>query len=80
VIRLLGWLVVGGYLIYGIRRFYGLFTSPRFVQRAPKFGFWTLSSFWDPNVWTPEGRSRRNQLLAWQAGLVVLVALINLLY
>lgn len=79
VLHLLGWLLIATYLVYGVRRFRGLFSSQRYLRRAPASPFWGLA-FWRAETWTAEGLALRNQLLAWQLGWMAVALVVNALW
>ena len=69
------------YVALGLRVFgSGLFSSPRYVRQPPAGGLWGPRQFLSRDTWTPEGLKRRNRLLAWQGGLVILMLILALLF
>lgn len=77
--HLLGWLAIPAYIGYGVVRFHDLFSSPRYVRHPMQGSLWGPGKLLNAETWTPEGLARRNQLLAWQVGLIAIVLLLALL-
>ena len=81
VLRILLGLAAAAYLGYGLKRFgLELYTSPRFVRNPPRTGLWGPVRFFSRDTWTEEGLRERNRMFVWQAGCLIVIALVALLW
>ena len=81
ILRVILAVVVVAYLGYGLAAFgLELYTSPRYVRRPPRTGLWGPIRFLSRDTWTEEGLRRRNRMLLWQVGALVLTIVVATLW